>query len=210
MWHVVADFDGTVTREDVMVILLNHFTGDRWHAIEEDLDAERIGTREAVRREFELIDAPREAMLEVAEREAEMDPGFPSFAAFLQGRGIGLEIMSEGLDFYVEHLLRKWGVDVPLRTNRAVWEDGALGIEYPYADNTCTLCGTCKMRRVLQLKAAGKDVAYVGDGHSDLCPAVESHAVFAKGHLARLCDREEIPYERYETFADVERVMSTW
>jgi 2,3-diketo-5-methylthio-1-phosphopentane phosphatase len=210
MWHVVADFDGTVTREDVTVILLNHFTGDRWQQIEDDLDSERIGTREAVRREFELIGAPREAMLEVAEREAEMDPDFPSFVTFARERGIGIEIMSEGLDFYAARLLRAWGVDVPLRTNRAVWEDGAFRIEYPYADNSCTLCGACKMGRVLQLKAGGDQVAYVGDGHSDLCPAVEAHAVFAKGHLARLCDREEIPFEPYDTFADVQRVMAAW
>ncbi|TMA07830.1 MAG: phosphoserine phosphatase, partial [Methanobacteriota archaeon] len=97
------------------------------------------------------------------------------------------EIVSEGLDFYVRHLMRKWDLPLPLRTNHAVFEEGRIRIEYPWADATCTLCGTCKLLRLFQLRTEGFRMAYVGDGHSDLCPAVEADVVFAKRELADLC-----------------------
>ena len=210
MWHVLTDFDGTITLEDVAEILLHRFTGEAWMGPEREFRAERIGVREAMRREFALITAPPEALLETIEREARLDPEFPGFLEFARSRGIGVEIASEGLDFYAAPLLRRWGLDVETRINRAVWEDGRMRIEYPYADPTCTLCGCCKMGRVLQLRAAGRRVAYVGDGHSDLCPAVEADAVFAKGHLADLCRREGIAFRPFRNFGDVRREMASW
>ena len=72
----------------------------------------------------------------------------------------------------------------------AVFEEGRIRIEYPWADATCTLCGTCKLLRLFQLRTEGFRMAYVGDGHSDLCPAVEADVVFAKRELAELCAEE--------------------
>jgi len=208
MWHVVSDFDGTVTTEDVAEILLNHFTGDAWMVIEDEFRAERIGVREAMRRQFALLREPREAMLEVVDAQARLDPEFPGFLEEARSRGVAVEIVSEGLDFYIDHLLRKWRLDVAFRTNHAAWDGGTLRIEYPFADATCTLCGTCKMGRVLQLRAAGKRVAYVGDGHSDLCAALEADRVFAKGTLRALCEREGLDYTAFEHYGHVRRAMA--
>ncbi|HKZ47329.1 MAG TPA: phosphatase, partial [Thermoplasmata archaeon] len=87
MWHVVSDFDGTVTTEDVAEILLNHFTGDAWMVIEDEFRAERIGVREAMRRQFALLREPREAMLEVVDAQARLDPEFPGFLEEARSRG---------------------------------------------------------------------------------------------------------------------------
>ena len=205
MWHVVTDFDGTVTREDVAEVLLQHFAGDAWRAIEREFREERIGVREAMRREFELLGESRERLLEVVDRTTVLDPEFPGFLDDARAAGVEVEILSEGLEFYIDHLLRRWGLRLPYRTNRDVWEAGRMRIEHPFADATCTLCGTCKMGRVLQLRAAGKTVAYVGDGHSDLCAAFEADRVYAKGVLADLCRREEIDFVPIEDYADLRR-----
>src|SRR5437879_5580140 len=74
-----------------------------------------------------------------------------------------------------------------------------------WADATCTLCGTCKLLRLFQLRTEGFRMAYVGDGHSDLCPAVEADVVFAKRELAELCAEESIAYTTFVNFADVQR-----
>ena len=205
MWHVVSDFDGTITREDVAEIVLTHFTGDAWMAVEREFRAERIGVREAMRREFALLGEDRDALLEIVDQRAELDPEFPPFVREAQAAGVPVEIASEGLEFYIVHLLRKWGLDLPHRANRDMWEGGRMRLEHPYEDATCRLCGTCKMGRVLQLRAAGKRVAFVGDGHSDLCPAVEADLVYAKGHLAMLCRREDIDYIPFEHYGDIRR-----
>jgi len=207
---VLSDFDGTITTEDVAEVLLTRFAPGAWEPIEALHRARTIGTRETMARQFALVRATREALVEAARRDARMDPAFPDFLGFCRSRGIPFEIVSEGLDFYIEPLLEDWGLDVPVRTNRAVFGGGRVSIEYPFADPGCTLCGTCKMRRVFELRLAGHRVVYVGDGDSDLCPAVEADVVFAKTRLAELCDSESIPCVRFETFAEVRKAMEGW
>ncbi len=207
---VLTDFDGTVTRTDVAEDILREFAPPEWWAIEEEHRARKIGTRETMIRQFALVHATKDEMLRFVDRHVELDETFPRFAEFCRKRGMPLEIVSEGLDFYLSHLLEKWRIDVPARTNRTSFEAGDVRITYPYADPTCNLCGTCKLRRLFDLRVAGYQVSYVGDGHSDLCPAVEADMVFAKKELADLCREEAIDFIPFDTFADVQREMERW
>ncbi len=161
-------------------------------------------------RQFALVRATEAEMVRFVDAHVRLDEAFPSFVAYCAGRGIPLEIVSEGLDFYLVHLLEKWRISVPVRTNRTAFEEGRVVISYPFADATCDLCGTCKLRRVFDLRLQGYHVVYVGDGHSDLCPAIEADTVFAKKELADLCRQEEIDFIPFDTFADVRREMDRW
>jgi len=205
---VVSDFDGTITEEDVAELLLHEFTGDAWLAIERQ--HARIGTRETLRRQFDLVRTTRERLVAAAGRLARLDPTFPAFLAFCRQRGILLEIVSEGFDTYLDHLLRMWNLDVPFRTNAATFHGHRIELSHPHADPTCTLCGTCKMKRVLELRASGYEVAYVGNGISDICPALEADLVFAKADLERLCREHERAYVPYRDFSDVQRGVAEW
>ena len=207
---VLTDFDGTVTRKDVAEDILREFAPPEWWDIEEEHRTRKIGTREAMVRQFELVRATQEEMIRFVDAHVQLDGTFPPFVASCRRRGIPVEIVSEGLDFYLAHLLDKWGVELPVRTNHATVEEGRVRIPDPYADPTCDLCGTCKLRRLFDLRVAGYRVAYVGDGHSDLCPAVEADEVFAKKELADLCREEAIEFIPFDTFADVQREMERW
>ena len=208
MRAVVTDFDGTITKEDVAELLLQEFTGDAWREIER-LHA-TIGTRETLRRQFDLVRATREEVLAAAERLAELDPTFPPFLRFCRDHGMPVEIVSEGFDAYLDHLLRRWDLDIPFRTNHAEFRDRRVVLTHPYEDPTCTLCGTCKMGRVLELRAAGHRVAYVGNGISDICPALEADLVFAKDDLLRLCREHGRDHVPYRDFSDVQRGIASW
>jgi 2-hydroxy-3-keto-5-methylthiopentenyl-1-phosphate phosphatase len=207
---VLTDFDGTITTVDVAEIILERFAPGRWQGIEALHRARKIGTRETMARQFALVRGTQDALLEEVQAEARMDPAFPAFLRFCRSRGIGVEIVSEGLDFYVTALLAQWGLDVPVRTNRTVFQGGRVRIEYPFADPTCTLCGACKLRRLFELRVAGGRIVYIGDGDSDLCPAVEADVVFAKKRLADLCASESIPCHRFESFAEIQKEMEGW
>lgn len=202
---VLTDFDGTITRTDVAEAILEEFAPRRWWDIEKLHRAREIGTRESLARQFALLRATEAEMVRFVDEHVEFDESFREFVTFCAQRGFHLEVVSEGLDFYVRHLMRKWGIQIPVRTNHAVFEDRSVRIEHPWADATCTLCGTCKLLRLFELRTQGYRTAYVGDGHSDLCPAVEADLVFAKSELARLCDEEGIAYVPFERFADVQR-----
>jgi len=205
---VLTDFDGTITRTDVAEAILDEFAPATWWDIEELHRARKIGTRESMVRQFALLHAKQSDLLRFVDEHVEMDESFPDFAAYCAGRGILLEIVSEGLDFYIRHLMRKWDLRIPVRTNHAVFDEGSIRIEYPWADATCTLCGTCKLLRLFQLRTEGYRIAYVGDGHSDLCPAIEADVLFAKAELAQLCEEEDIRYRKFDGFADIQRMLA--
>lgn len=207
---VLTDFDGTVTRTDVAEDILQEFAPSQWWEIEELHRARKIGTRETMIRQFALVRARETDLIRFVGEHVELDETFPAFVAYCREEGIRLEIVSEGLDFYLRYLLEKWGLQVPVRTNRTTFEGGRLNISYPYADATCNLCGTCKLLRLFELRTQGYRIAYVGDGHSDLCPAVEADRVFAKKELADLCREEAIDFIPFDTFSDVRRELERW
>ncbi len=207
---VLSDFDGTITTTDIAEMILARFAPPEWERIEMLHRARQIGTRETMTRQFALLRSDRASLLDFVRAEARMDSGVPAFLRVCRARGIEVEVVSEGLDFYVHELMEMWGLDLPVRTNRAVFEDGHVRIEHPFQDPDCTLCGTCKLRRVFELRVGGYEVAYIGDGDSDLCPAVEADRVFAKGRLAELCDAEGIDYERFRDFTDVAQEVAAW
>lgn len=207
---VLTDFDGTISLSDVAEDILQRFAPAEWWDLELLHRARKIGTRETMIRQFNLVQAREEELVRFVDEHARLDETFRAFADVCRQKGIRLEIVSEGLDVYVAHLLRKWRIDVPFRTNRTTFRGDRIVLSYPWADPTCTLCGTCKLRRVFELRTEGYRVAYVGDGSSDLCPALEADLVFAKGELARLCREEDIDFIPFERFSDVRKRIGSW
>lgn len=210
MKAVLTDFDGTVTKDDISEMILNRFAGEQWLEIEARYRNNEIGTREAVASQFGLVRADRQTLIEFVDSVAEMDEHFHAFQDFCLSSGVYLEIVSEGLDLYLTHLVRKWGIRIPFRTNKTCVRGGRITLTYPFEDKSCRLCGTCKMGRVLELRAKGYKVAYVGDGHSDICPALEADLICARDSLAELCEREEIAFIRFSNFSEVQQAVEGW
>lgn len=219
---VLTDFDGTISRTDVGEAILEEFAPAEWREIVELHRAGKIGTRESLARQFASVRTREEEIFEIAiqrglpemlrfvDRVAQVDDTFGEFVAFCRRNGLLLEVVSEGLDLYIGHLLRNWNLDLPVRTNHVILDRGRVRIEYPWSDATCTLCRTCKLLRLFQLRTEGYRIAYVGDGHSDLCPAIEADLVLAKDELARLCREENIDFIPFERFSDVQRELEGW
>jgi len=206
----VSDFDGTITVKDVADLILAEYADPAWLEIEKEHRARKIGTKEAISRQFALVHAGRKELLDFVDGIAELDPHFDDFLLYLQGNNQRVEIVSEGLDFYITFLMAKWGLNLPLRTNKTTFSDSSMKISYPFGDPHCNLCGTCKMGRVLELRSKGYDVVYLGDGYSDICPALEADTVFAKATLARLCEDEERDHIRFADYGDVLREVKGW
>src|SRR3970040_2806975 len=134
---VLSDFDGTITTTDIAEMILARFAPPEWERIEMLHRARRIGTRETMARQFALLSSDRATLLDFVRSEARMDPVVPAFLGLWRARGIEVEIVSEGLDFCVHELMDMWGLDLPVRTNRAVFEDGGVRIEHPFQDPHC-------------------------------------------------------------------------
>src|SRR2546428_10128388 len=127
---VLSDFDGTITRVDVGEAILEEFAPSQWREIEELYRARKIGTRESMALQLALVRADRQELLQFVDRIAVIDETFREFVEFCQAQGLVLEIVSEGLDFYVQYLLQKWDLQVPVRTTHAIFNGDRERTDY--------------------------------------------------------------------------------
>jgi HAD superfamily phosphoserine phosphatase-like hydrolase len=197
---VFLDFDGTITRADVGVHLMERLAPPEWRAIEAEYVGGGIGSRICLLDEWELL--PRdEARLRSVAAEVPVDPGFEPLVRGLVDAGAEVAVVSDGFGFYVEPVCAPLGI--PVFTNRVDWSEHRL--EFPHEDRccACSSCGTCKQAPIKDAKRRGRETVLVGDGTSDRKAAALADLVFATGALAAWCDAFGLPHRRFESLADV-------
>ena len=210
---LVCDFDGTVCREDVGDRFFQHFVPAARHAEWEELisayDSGRIGSRECLTRECEMI---RVTPAQVRDFAAgfEIEPSFRGLWDAARAHGAALVVVSDGLDIYIRAILDRAGLpEVPVLANHAAFEGDVLRPEYPWAGRGCGRCGNCKGHHVETARRSGHaPVVMIGDAHSDVCGAIAADRVFARATLARLLDARGVPCERLRDFGDVRRGLA--
>ena len=175
-------------------------------------DAGKIGSRDLMKWDMDVL--PRDAeRLRREAAEMPQDEAFPGFVAAAKERGALVEVVSDGLGFYIASNLAALGVrDVFIATNENRVENGGEGMSFPFSHPTCFVCGTCKRERVRLHQAAGRVVVFIGDGTSDRYGAAHADVVFAKDALARICIAEGWPFLSWDSFvnvtAEVERAFA--
>ena len=206
---LLIDYDGTISQVDVSEKVMYGLIGDQVGAADQRyLDGE-IGSRTFFIDEVALLSGDPDPVIEIAEAQPH-DPDFPGFVRAAQALGIPVEVVSDGLGFFIEPALRRLGVPpVPIVTNRTTFDGRNAHIEFPNGNPDCLVCGTCKRQRVLAYQAAGRTVVFVGDGESDRYGAAYSDLIFAKDELATLCRRQRWPYEPWRDFAGLQDWLET-
>jgi 2-hydroxy-3-keto-5-methylthiopentenyl-1-phosphate phosphatase len=166
-------------------------------------DEGQLGSRELMRWDMDVL--PRDAEL-LRRDAADMphDETFAEFVAAVRARGAQVEVVSDGLGFYVAPNLARLGLaDLPVATNQNSLEGGAAGLSFPFGHPSCFVCGTCKRERVRLHQAAGRVVVFVGEGTSDRFGAAHADMVFARDALARICEQAGWAYLAWHRFDDV-------
>lgn len=202
---VLCDFDGTISVRDVEVALLNRFATPGWREREKAIIAAGYKSARYLPAIFAGWSASREEMLQFIEKEAALDPHFPRFVSYCRQAGYHLEIVSDGLNLYIEYLLGKNRLDdIPFTCNYIQFHSEGVTLHFPNRSDFCGKCGNCKKQRVLAARQANaRCVVYIGDGISDECPAEVSDIVFAKGSLWAYCQKQGLPAIPFQNFADV-------
>ncbi len=141
------------------------------------------------------------------------DETFPAFVTQVRAQGAVVEIVSDGLGFYVRPNVERLGVgDLFIATNENPVENGGAGMSFPFGHPSCFVCGTCKRERVRLHQSAGRVVVFIGDGTSDRYAAAHADMVFAKGSLARICAEQGWEFREWDRFdevaADVDRAFA--
>jgi 2-hydroxy-3-keto-5-methylthiopentenyl-1-phosphate phosphatase len=207
--RVFVDFDGTTAPSDTTNMLLERFAAPAWRDIEDDWKAGRIGSRECLVRQIDLVRAS-EAELDAFIAGVEIDPGFASFARLCRRLGHDVMVLSDGLDRTIRAVLARHGLDLPFWANHLEWRGaGRWRLTFPHASSDCrSLSGNCKCRftegEPRQLRIV------VGDGRSDFCVAGRADLVLAKGALVHHCRAASLPYSAFGDFNEASLLLAGW
>ncbi|WP_062388059.1 MtnX-like HAD-IB family phosphatase [Pseudomonas abietaniphila] len=205
-WHIVCDFDGTITPTDVIDNILERFADSSWTDIEDEWLSGHIGSRECLSRQLALVRAYPAQLLAYFD-SVQIDPHFPAFVEHALTLGATMDIVSDGLEQGIARILSRHQLPLlPIIANglRQVDRD-RWRIVFPHASDACRAAsGNCKCKST----SHAKRVLVIGDGKSDMCVASTADFVFAKGTLAEHCERHDIPFARFDSFAELPGLLA--
>jgi 2-hydroxy-3-keto-5-methylthiopentenyl-1-phosphate phosphatase len=203
---VLVDYDGTISLTDVSDKILYELLGARYAQDDAAYTSGLVGSRTLFESQVKQLPGDPGPSVAIAEAQAH-DLAFADFVRLARELQVPVEIVSDGFGFFIEPALHDLGVpDVPVITARTFFDGTRAWMEFPNGHPDCLVCGTCKRQRVLGHQAAGRTVAFIGDGESDRYAAAYSDIIFAKHDLARLCRQEGWPFGEWHDFAG----MTAW
>lgn len=200
---LVVDFDGTVTKTDLLDTIASRF-GDPvvYQEVDDGLDEGRLSLREVITREFRPVTRPLAEVVDWELENVELRPGFRELVELAEERGWRLVIVSSGFHELIEPILEREGLEVEVHANRVDPRPDGWVVDWRY-DESCDTCGESCKRSIVRRFADGGEIVYVGDGYSDRCAAEASDEVFATRGLARYLEERGVPFEPFDDFHQI-------
>ncbi len=201
---IFFDFDNTITCVDVLGAVIERFSiNNDWKPAEVAWRSGQIGSRECLEIQLKGVRVKREDLIRLI-TNIPIDHSFVKLLGYLNQNQIPSMIVSDSFSWLIQTVLNHHGIpDIPVFANRLEFERDRLIPSFPFLSPDCPKCAHCK--KIHLLKNAGKTRIYVGDGMSDVCPAMEAEIVFAKSDLAQYLEREGksyFPFQGLETVHD--------
>lgn len=206
--RVLCDFDGTITRQDSTDFVLEALAVPPWRVLQSEWEAGRLSGAECMRGQVALIGGSAAELDAVLDR-VQLDPGFVTFADWCEARGLELNIVSDGVDYFIARILARHGLErLPVTANRLAGAPGGWTLEHPPKPADCAArAGVCKCAAAPR-PPTDETVVFVGDGRSDFCVAGRADVLFAKGVLAAHAQALPKAYLPFDTFHDVLRSLA--
>ncbi len=210
---VQCDFDGTVTEEDVSFLLLDTFAKPRWRRLFRDYEQDRISVGRFNTQSFSMVKASRNELMAVVmknfDSKIRIREGFLDLIACCRRKGFRLVIISNGLQFYIEEILKHLGVaDIEVFAAKTNFDPKGLKVQYVGPDGHPVDNGF-KEAYLDSFLAEGYRVIYVGNGSSDILPARRAHYIFATGSLLSYCQETNLSCLPFTRFNEVVQVLET-
>ncbi len=209
--QVIVDFDGTLMKQDVGDTLMERLRISEHPQAVENLRrvvGGEAGSSEWIKVHYGLLEGRQE---EVDRVLASIYPreGAARFLEFCRSRQIPVHVLSDGMLYYIEKLLRHHGLTVDhIEANPITYdESGSYMLGLQNQNTACSWCGCCKAEYVRKLKQEGSRIIYIGDGSSDIFGSAFADWVFARAALAKHRKTQRDEYYPFETFHDVLEVL---
>ena len=200
---IQCDFDGTITMEDVSFTILDNFANGDWRERLKDYNSGKITVGRFNTEAFSMVNADRDTLVKHALKEVRIRPGFGKFLAYCEHEGIRPYIVSNGLDFYIEEIMRALGAEgVEFTAARTEFKPEGLDVQYIGPDGT-RLEDDFKGAFTTSFLDQGYRVMYAGNGTSDLRPARRTSHIFATGSLLKHCQNLKVEHTAFSDFNQV-------
>ena len=205
---IACDFDGTITRQDTLVEILNRYGSPTWTSIQEKVVSGEVSIREGLRSEMGSVRASRAELERLLADRVQVDPTFPGFLRKMRLRGVPVVLVTGGFDLCVETVMAHSGLwPVPFLANRLLEAGTGWQVDFPYPSDTCATCGHCKGDPIRNWRAQGYTTVFAGNGVTDRCAATAASLTFAKDELETWCLREAVPAVRFGNFDDIQKEL---
>ncbi len=206
---IFTDYDGTITVQDTIDMMLDTFGAPDWLATSKRLDAAGATNIERMTAEFEDFHTTRDAVKALIRENVEIDTTFARLVEYAEERGWPLVVLSQGVRESVETIFEKYGIEgLEFHANRLGGEEGDLHIDFPergtkFDDECSDCCGVCKSGHLRRARRQGFTTVYIGDGITDRCPAAVADVVFAKRYLKKYMTQKGLEFVPFTTFAEI-------
>ena len=205
---VQCDFDGTITEEDVSFLILDTFVGsDKWRAELKEYMGGKISVGAFNKKVFGLVkaDLPTQIDLIYNSDRVKIRPGLRELVEYCSQRGYRFVITSNGMTYYIEALLEREGLGgVEVYAASSEFHPGGMKASYIGPDGQEMEAGFKEAYTQLLLDE-GYEVAYAGNGVSDIYPSRLAKKVFATGDLLRKCEEERLACTPFDDLHDIVR-----
>ncbi len=205
-----TDFDGTVTKKDVVDLILERFASSEWKEVEQEWVSGKIGSRECLTRQIALVSATKQELSQLVS-EVEIDPYFFSFLKTTKDLDIPVTIVSDGFRWVIEEILKRVSKNsrglastLPIFSNQLEWHGSNVQVRFPKGPVCGHACANCKARVIEDHREAGQKIIFIGDGLSDRFAATVSDLTFAKSKLLKFCEEKKLMHKKYSSFKEIE------
>lgn len=203
-----VDFDGTITRRDVVDVILETYADPKWLVYEAAWRGGRMGSRDCLHAQMSLVRVTRPQLDSLLDSIA-VDEGLVDLFETCAKQNIPAHIISDGFDYCLDRILGRVlnghrSLIKSVRASHLEVSAGPWRTQFPYFQERCRHgCATCKPEVMRLLNPTNAPVIFAGDGLSDRYAVENADLVFAKNELASYCRAHSIPHVEYENLTDV-------
>ena len=209
---IFSDFDGTITERDVIITIMEKFATPEWIELKDKILYERtITLKDGVEKLFSLIESSKKnEIISYIKEKVKLRAGFVEFLDFCKKEKIKFSVLSGGLDFHIEPILKGFSDQLTILCNKGNFNSKNIKIDYEYLPKNCTLCGDCGFCKIEVIEQFPKEKftrVLIGDSLTDLSASKIADIVFARGDLIKYLEQERISFIPFSNFYEVKELL---
>lgn len=205
---LITDFDGTLCRQDFYQLAVAHLLPANVPNYWQDYLDQKLTHFEVLRSYFAEIRCSEAEVERVLER-MELQPELPGLLAKLRAAGWEIAIASAGCAWYIARLLKHLEQCPAIHANPGRFVEGqGLLMSLPYGQPFFSPINGIDKAAIVKAaiaKVGQANVAYAGDGLTDVVPSLLVNEVFrfARSELARVLEQKNQKFQEFERWEQV-------